>query len=403
MSVSILNHTYGLKGVKYKSTKFIDGMMIIHADLNQSNEFCPRCKNSDLNFNDRRKRFLQMPPTGNKPCRLSLSLRRRVCKKCSYRWWPKPSFISGQRRMVRSFEKHIIRLSSSMTLQDVARHLGISWNTVKDIHKDYLKRKYAKPFDLNELVYLGIDEFSIGEDYNYMTIFINLETAQIIHAVEGRNREAITPFLKKVARKGTNLKAVAMDMSGAYKSAVEEFLTHVDIVFDRFHVMQLMNKAIDKIRREQQRIYSKEGNDVLKGSRYLLLKNIESLDPEQRTGLQILLDMNAPLACAHMMKEQLREFWNQSSHHEAVIFLTKWIYCGAFNTGIEQLVRTARTLLHHHIGLLNYYNHNITNAATEGVNNKIKTFKRQAYGYRDMEYFKLRLYHLHKQKAELIG
>ena len=87
----------------------------------------------------------------------------------------------------------------------------------------------------------------------------------------------------------------------------------------------------------------------------------------------------------------------------AVIFLTKWIYCGAFNTGIEQLVRTARTLLHHHIGLLNYYNHNITNAATEGVNNKIKTFKRQAYGYRDMEYFKLRLYHLHKQKAELIG
>lgn len=403
MSVSILHHTYGLNSVQYKSTQFIQGMTIICAELNQTNEACPKCGSSYLHFHEVRERRLQMPPTGHKPCWLYLKMRRRICMDCYHKWWPRPSFISGQRRMVRSFERYVIRLTASMTLKDVAGHLKISWNTVRDIHKDYLKRKYRKPFDLKKVVYIGIDEFSIGKGHNYTTIFLDLETAQIIHAVEGRDKESITPFLRKLAKKALNLKAIAMDMSGPYKSAVGEFLPHLDIVFDRFHVMQLMNKEIDEIRRDQQRAYKKEGNDVLKGCRYLLLRNVESLEPAQRTGLQTLLEMNAPIACAHMMKEQLRELWRQLDRHAASIFLLKWIYCGGFETGIEQIVKVARTLLHHHKGLLDYYNHKISNATTEGVNNKIKTLKRQAYGYRDMEYFKLRLYHLHAQKAELIG
>ncbi len=83
--------------------------------------------------------------------------------------------------------------------------------------------------------------------------------------------------------------------------------------------------------------------------------------------------------------------------------MLKWIYCGGIESNIPQMVKCARTLLHHHKGLTNYYHHMITNAATEGVNNKIETLKRQAYGYRGMVYFKLRLYHLHTQKSELIG
>ena len=110
-----------------------------------------------------------------------------------------------------------------MTLKDVATELHLSWHTVKDIHKNYLKKKYSKPFPLQNLIYLGIDEFSIGKGHDYMTIFINLETAQIIYAVEGRSREVIIPFLKKLAKKGVNLRAVAMDMSGPYKSAVSSF------------------------------------------------------------------------------------------------------------------------------------------------------------------------------------
>ena len=403
MSASTLHYTHGLRGVQYKSTQFVGGSTIINGVLDQSKETCPVCKSSSLHFKDSIERQFQMCPTGSRPCWLYLIVRRRSCADCFHKWWPRPSFVSGQRRMVRSLERHVIRLTGGMSLQDIADLLGLSWRTVRDIHKDYLIKKYKKPYDLKKLIYLGIDEFSIGKNHDYMTIFIDLDTAQIIHAVEGRNKEVILPFLKKIAKKATNLKAVSMDMSGPYKSAVKQLLPSLDIVFDRFHVMKLMNEAIDEIRREQQRIYKKQGEDVLKGCRYLLLKNIESLEPHRRTGLQTLLEMNAPLGCAHMLKEQLREFWKQKDRQDAIIFLVKWIYCGAFESNVEELVRVARTLLHHNEGLTAYYNHKITNATTEGINNKIETLKRQAYGYRDMEYFKLRLYHLHLQKSELIG
>lgn len=403
MSASTLHYAHGVHGIQYQSCQFIDGMMIFNAVLDQTNEVCPICKSSHLHFKEYVERRLQMCPTGNKPCWLHLIIRRRACADCFHKWWPRPSFVSGQRRMIRSLEKHVIRLTGGMSIQDIADLLGLSWRTIRDIHKDYLKKKYRKPFNLEKLIYLGIDEFSIGKNHDYMTIFIDLDTGQIIHAIEGRSKEDIIPFLKKIARKATKLKAVAMDMSGPYKSSVKEWLPNRDIVFDRFHVMKLMNEAIDEIRREQLHFYKKAGVDVLKGCRYLLLKNIESLEPHHRTGLQTILEMNAPLACAHMLKEQLREFWAQQNHHSAVNFLAKWIYCGAIESNIPQLVRVARTLLHHHEGLTNYYKHMITNATTEGINNKIETLKRQAYGYRDMEYFKLRLYHLHLQKSELVG
>lgn len=402
MSASILHHIYGVNGVKYKSTQFIDGLMIIRADLEQTDEICPSCKSVRLQFKGKLERRVQMCPTGDKPCWLYLFMRQRKCMDCSNKWRPKPSFISGQRRMIRSFERYIIRLTARMALSDVASELGLSWNTVRDIHKDYLQRKYSKPYNFKELYYLGIDEFSIGKDHDYMTIFINLDTAQIIHAVEGRNREAIIPFIRKLAKKAVNLKAVAMDMSGPFESAMEEFFPFLDIVFDRFHIMKLINDAIDKMRREQQRLYKEAGNDVLKGGRYLLLRNLDTLDSTQTSNLKILLEMNAPLATIHQMKEQFRQFWNQSNRHNAMRFLLEWIW-STNETKIPDIARIGRTLLRHSDGLLNYYNHTITNATTEGINNKIETLKRQAYGYRDMEYFKLRLYHLHAQKTELLG
>jgi transposase len=403
MSASFLHYTQGVRRVKYKSTRYIAGSIIITAVLKQIDEVCPVCKSTHLHFKDALERQLQMCPIGKMPSWLHLKMRRRQCADCFFKWRPQPAFISGQRRMVRSFERYIIRLTASMTLQDVARLLGLSWHTVRDIHKEYLKKKYSKPFPFETLIYLGIDEFSIGKNHDYMSIFINLETGQIIHAVEGRSRDAIIPFLKKIAKKAINLKAISMDMSGPYKSAVTEILPSLDIVFDRFHVMKLINKAIDEIRREQHRLYKAKGNDVLKGSRYLLLRNIESLDPSQRNSLEQLLAMNAPLAFAHLMKEQLRGFWTQLTKTDAELFLLRWILSVRDEYYVPELAKVARTLLYHHFGLTSYFKHRISNGTTEGVNNKIETLKRQAYGYRDMEYFKLRLYHLHTQKSELVG
>ena len=194
-----------------------------------------------------------------------------------------------------------------------------------------------------------------------------------------------------------------MDMSASYIPAAREYLPEIDIVFDRFHVMALMNRAIDNVRREQYRKLKGEKQQILKGTRFLLLKNYASLSDKQAEQVNALFAANIPLFQAHSLKEQLRLFWEMDSLSEAASFLLHWID-GVKCTGLKFLIRVANTLENHFTELLNYYKHGkISNGMAEGINNKIKTLKRQSYGFRDMEYFKLRLYHLHAQKYKLCG
>jgi len=204
-----------------------------------------------------------------------------------------------------------------------------------------------------------------------------------------------------------------MDMSKSYRAAFEEYLPEIDIVFDRFHVMQIVNKAVDKVRKTQQKVLDEEGVKTLKGGRFLPLWNYENLDPLKQERLQSMLRINEPLFIMHSMKEQLRLLWCQPTEKKARTFLIDWIFEAISVTNeytlqhgkspLIPLKKLAFTLIKHYRGILNYFRHFITNGKAEGINNKIKTLKRQAYGYRDMEYFKLRLHHLHKQKHRLVG
>ncbi len=174
----------------------------------------------------------------------------------------------------------------------------------------------------------------------------------------------------------------------------KKYLPNVPVVFDRFHIMALMGRQIDSLRREEQNVLAAEGKSTLKGSRYLLLRNYHSLTQKHQQKLDRLLEANQPLFTMHVMKEQLRLFWEQGNKKRADSFIKQWVF-DALVSGIKQLISVGMTILRRLEGLLNYYPHKITNGPLEGLNNKIKTMKRQAYGFRDMEYFKLRLYDLH--------
>jgi transposase len=232
-------------------------------------------------------------------------------------------FVKGKARHTRRFAQFAIDLVHWMTVLGVARVLKVGWDLVKDIHKEHLKRKYQAP-PLKDLKYLGIDEFSIRKGRSYMSIFVDLQSGRILHAVEGNAGKDIVPFLKVLRRKALNLKAIAMDMSTAFSSAVEEHLPGVAIVFDRYHVSALMNKGIEDLRREQQSQLDEEGQKVLKGTRFLLLKNYETLDQEKQSRLAQLLQANTPLLTIHTMKEQFREFWEKDSIDQAIPFLDAW-------------------------------------------------------------------------------
>jgi len=401
MSTSLLYHAFNLKGVEYRSTKFVGNAIIFSVEMIDKFMKCPACSGRQTVFKGQKTRWFKMGSLGRKRSLLQLQFHRLECVACGKLWWPHFPFMVGTHRYTRSFAMTALDLLRFGTIKDVSNYLGVGWDMIKEIHKSKLQRLY-KIMPIHKLKYLGVDEFSLRKGHTYMTIFLDLQTGRIIHAVRGKSKNDIGPFLKLVARKAKHLKAVAMDMSRSYSSAVTEHLPQVDIVFDRYHIMSQMNMAIESLRRQQQNIPDQNGQKTLKGCRFLLLRNYNSLSHDRQVKLDTLLEINKPLFVIHTMKEQLRLLWDQPNRKRATEFLDQWCF-EALAAGLKPLIKVGLMLLKHKTGILNYFAHHITSGAVEGTVNKIKTLKRQAYGFRDMEYFKLRLYHLHRQGYSLTG
>jgi transposase len=397
MSTSVLYHAFHLEGVKYNSTSFEGQSLVFHAEIASSHLCCSNCKSQDIIGKGQKERRFYLPPMGRKRCFLQLQTRRVFCKICNQLHWAHLPFMRGKSPLTRAFAHTALDLLFFGTIQSVAEFLGLGWDCIKDLHKDKLKNRY-KCISMENIEYISIDEFAIAKGQKYMTIFTDISKGRIIHAVEGKDANAITPFLKKLYKKAHKLKGIAMDMAPAFYSAVKKELPHIAIIFDRFHVMRMMTNALDEIRKQQQAVH----DHVEKGDRFLLLKNYSNLDVNGMERLNTLLKANEPLFVAHTMKEQFREFWEQKDRLSGEKFLRAWCL-DAMLTKMKPLDKIARSLWRRFDDLLNYFDHRISNGKAEGINNKIKTLKRQAYGFRDYEYFKLRLYHLHEQRYQLYG
>ncbi|MCH5374956.1 MAG: ISL3 family transposase [Planctomycetes bacterium] len=198
---------------------------------------------------------------------------------------------------------------------------------------------------------------------------------------------------------------MATDMSPAYIDAVVTHLPKATLVFDRFHVIKLYNEKLSDLRRD---LYSQLTDTmqkkVLKGVRWLLLKRPENLDPSRKEPkrLEEALGLNEPLATAYYLKEELNEIWEQEDQETAQTLLLEWI-AYAESTGIRMLKQFAKTLRLHAFGILAWYDHPISTGPLEGTNNKIKTMKRQAYGFRDPEFLKLKILGIHETTYALVG
>jgi transposase len=316
----------------------------------------------------------------------------------------KLSFADPRRSYTRSFERMALELSRRMTIKDVALHLHVSWDVIKDIVKRHLGRRFASP-KLKKLRQIAIDEISIGKGHQYMTVVLDLRTGAVVFVGDGKGADALEPFWKRLRRSGAKVQAVAIDMSPAYISAVIQNLPHAQIVFDRFHLIKMMNDKLSEFRRDlYNETRSMAQKQVLKGTRWLLLKRPENLNPErnERERLERALMFNRPLAVAYYMKEDLNELWKQGGYAQAERFLEDWCR-QAQETGIRFLKKFAATLLSLRSGILAYYHYRISTGPLEGMNNKIKTMKRQAYGFRDKEFFKLKIMALHETKYALVG
>jgi transposase len=326
------------------------------------------------------------------------------CQKCGVRRRVEVGFAESKRRHTRSFERYVIELLAFMTPMDVARHLQISWDLANDIQKRRLQRHFAKP-KLKHLRRIAIDEIHLGMRHRFVTLVLDLDNGAVVFVGQGKGEDALNPFWKRLRSARAKIQAVATDMSPAFQSAVRKHLPQATLVFDRFHIMKLLNEKLTELRRV---LFAEAegplGKNVLKGVRWLLLKNPENLDHSKNESrrLQEALELNQPLATAYYLKDDLRRFWEQSDIVDAYEFLNDWCAkAQASNIGI--LKKFAQTLMGHRSGLLAWFSDPISTGPLEGINNKIKLLQRRAYGYRDLELFKLRIYALHTTRFELVG
>jgi len=290
-----------------------------------------------------------------------------------------------------------------MTISDVSKITGMHWHTIKGIEKQYLFSKY-KHIPMKDVRYIAIDEFAVQKGHKYMTVVMNWESGQVLYVGLGRASEVLDNFFKKIKRWKSNINAVAMDMWPAYIKSVREHLPQAQIVYDWFHVVKMLNHGIDQLRRQ---LYanelSQQQRQVLKGSRWILLKRGYNLKTNQQEHqrLEEALRMNKPLATAYYLKEELTLLWHYDTKRKAMRFLEDWCQRARLS-GVAILNKLANTIARVKTGLLAWYDHPISTGPLEGLNNKIKVLKRRAYGYRDLEYFKLKILDIHKTRYPLL-
>jgi transposase len=404
MSTSLLYHAFGLRGYDYAKTEFTEGRVVFTVQQRPHTCRCPQCASRDVIHHGHETRAFKTVPIGHKPVTIVLPIPRIECRACKIIRQVALPFADPRRRYTKAFERYALELSRRMTIQDVAQHLGVGWDTIKDIQKRDLQHRFKKP-RLGKLKQIAIDEISIGHGHRYLTVVLNLETGAVVFVGEGKGADALEPFWGRLRAAKAQVEAVATDMSPAYIQAIRENLGDAIHVFDHFHVVKLFNEKLSDFRRELYREATEQmDKDVLKGTRWLLLKNPENLDPKknERERLEEALRMNQPLATVYYMKEDLRQIWMQADKETASKVLDDWLR-RAEASCIKVLQQFAGTLAMHRTGILAYYDCRISTGPLEGTNNKIRTMQRQAYGFRDKQFFKLKIYALHESKYALVG
>ena len=397
MNSSFLYHAWGLYNHICTHEEYKGNTIILHVEAKERQIECPNCGCRHLVKNGFRMRDFIGLPVGGRKVIIRMKVQRYKCKNkvCDYDRQEHIPFATGSCGYTHRFAKYVVGLLKAMTLKDAANLLGVTWDTIKDIHSRHLEYHYAPP-SLDGVDCIGIDEFAVREGHISKTIVVDLRSGRILHVGEGKGADALKGFWKRIKRKGIDIKYVATDLSAAFISSVYEHCPNAVHVFDHFHVVKLMNEKLDDIRRVQYNM-EKDINKrkVLKGTRYLLLSNGEDIfDKEYKTRLDNALDMNKPLSQAYYLKEQLREFWTQVNKEEAEKVMLDWV-SQAKESKVPQLMKMAATIMAHRTGILAWYDCHISTGKVEGINNKIKVMKRNAYGFRDERYFELRLFALH--------
>jgi len=291
------------------------------------------------------------------------------------------------------FERFAISVLLETDVAGAAKILGISWDEAHHLMQRAVARGRArKPRGLARRI--GIDEKAIAKHHRYLTIVSNLDRGTVEFLAEGRTKESLFSYLAPyTVEEVAGIEAIAMDMWSPYLETATRWIPFAadKIVFDRYHVVQHMNAAVDQVRRAESKQLASLDDATLKGTRYLWLYGAENVPEARKDEFAALRTTTLKTARAWAIKEMLRDLWNCPSHEHAEAFHQRW-RAWATRCRLAPVRKGAAMVQSHLHNILTYYTHRITNAVSEGLNSAIQTIKKRAGGYRNVENFKTAIY-----------
>jgi transposase len=336
------------------------------------------------------RRMVQDLTMGSAEVWLDVEYRKVWCDACGGVRVEHLSFCQAGRHVTHRLARYLYELCKLLPVKTVAERFGLHPETVKEIDKRFLQQEFGDT-DTRYLRILAIDEIALKKGHNYMTVVLDYMSGRVVWMGPGRDAEALDRFFHEMSDvQKSFIEAVAVDMWEPYINRIQYHCPQADIVFDFFHVVRNYGKVIDEIRRDEFKKADEPGRQLLKHSRYLLLKNQENLTERQKPHLQQLLEANATLNTVYVLKDQLKMVFYYGDRDQVKQMLDDW--CEMAGT-VEHpaMTKFIKQLRFFEYGILNHADYPIGTSGLEGVNNKIKLIKRRAFGYHDTEYFALKV------------
>ena len=342
-------------------------------------------------IHDRRIRLVRDRDLFDQRVLLQLPVRRVDCLSCGRVTeridWLEPASRLTQR--LRIWLESLLRL---LPISHVSQLTGLHWHTLKTLDKRRLQAEVGN-FDSTGVRRLVMDEFALHKGHRYATVIMDAERTRVLWVGHGNSREAVRPFFELLGKHCQQIEAVAMDMNTAFDLEVKKHCPQAEVVYDLFHVVARYGRdVIDRIRVDQANLLreDKPARKAVKQSRWLLLRNRDNLRDGQAVQLQELLAANQPLATVYVLKDALKDVWYAPSVREGWRRWRTWLR-HARESDLAPLQRFARNLRKYARGILASAHFHMHTSVLEGVNNRIKVIKRMAYGFRDSEYFFLKI------------
>lgn len=287
------------------------------------------------------------------------------------------------------FERFAIDVMiAAKSIKAAASLLGLSWDQVHHIQARAVERGLLMR-KLDDVKHVGIDEKSFLKGHKYASLMVDIDGARILDVVQDRTLEAAEQLWQKLPEEVRGgIDAVAMDMWDAFITSTKKHAPQADIVHDKFHISKYLGEAVDKVRRAEHKAFMKDGDETLKGAKYLFLKNPENMSDTEKDRFKSLRMDNLKAGRAWSIKETFSEFWTYSYQASAEKFFQRW-YWWATHSRLKPLIDVAKLIKRHLPNILTYLRHQITNAMMEGFNSRIQSIKANARGYRNFANYRI--------------